>query len=1114
MPTHDIIDNREQKLVDHINQILGSTDAAKFAVGYFFLSGMEAIEKNLGGMTSLRLLIGNTSNRETIEQIAEGYQRLELVAAAEEKELYLKRPEQKQRAVETAVNLRHTIERMDQTDESQALVQTLVRMIQEKRLQVRVFTKGRLHAKAYIFDYRNDGRYEKGIAIVGSSNLTLSGLRHNTELNVVVHGNENHMKLTEWFEGLWAEAQDFEALLMEELAQSWPTAMATPYDIYMKTLYALVADRLDEGERGEILWDDELTRSLADFQKTAVRQAVQMIRDHGGAFVSDVVGMGKSYIGAAVVKHFVRTQGAKPLIICPKPLQDMWQDYEDQYSLDAKILPMSLLQLPDEEGAKSVLDSKAYKDRDFVLIDESHNFRHHSSQRYEVLADFLSKGQKKVCLLTATPRNRGAIDVYNQIKLFHQDDITNLPIDPPNLKDYFKMIEKKERRLQDLLVHILIRRTRRHILRWYGYGADSKQPLRELSDAKIQPYLVGEKKAYVMVAGRHQYFPKRELETLRYSIEDTYSGLYEEIRSCLGKPAGEKTKEKPTPGKELTYARYGLWNYVKTDKQKVAPYRDLQRAGMNLRGLIRVMLFKRFESSVHAFRKTLERLGKIHGYFLESLDKGFVPAGDDAQKLLYESDVYDDEGLMDALFATSGRYKIGDFNEALLRENLEADCKLIFKMLKLVEPISPEKDAKIQVLLDGLKRGIPKARKKVLIFSQYADTAQYLYENINPGGKKRDIESIYGTEKSKARMAARFAPLSNSHIEIKPEDEVRILVATDVMSEGLNLQDCDVVVNYDLHWNPVRLIQRFGRIDRIGTENERVWGFNFLPEDALDKNLGLHEVLHRRIQEIHDTIGEDERILDQDEKINEEAMFAIYEKRGGQLSLFEDQEGDFLDISEAEELMRTLRSSEPEEFKRIASLRDGIRSARGVVSGGGRYVFCQAGKFQQLYLTDESGNTQSRDIPATLGRLKCSRTEPTALLPDGHNQAVMTVLNAFSDEVKHRRAEQQHGLSLTAAQAYVLRELRAFYSQLKDEETDLKGQVTRLEDAFKRPATAAIRRQLNTLRRNGVIGNPLLRALSDLYHDHGLHEQVYEERRHHEQEAEELPRIICSEAFI
>lgn len=1113
MPAHDIIDNRDEKLVDHIKQILSSSDAAKFAVGYFFLSGLEAVAAELANVSKLRLLIGNTTNRETMEQIAEGYQRLELASAAMEKEQFLKQTEQKNRTQKTAVNLRHTVERMDQTDEAQLLVRTIIKMIQEKRLDVRVYTKGRLHAKAYIFDYKNDGRFEKGIGIVGSSNFTISGLTHNTELNVVVQGNDNHDKLTEWFEVLWAESQNFEQILVQELTQSWAAAAVTPYDIYMKTIYALVKDRLEDGEKGEFLWDDELTRALADFQKTAVKQAVQMIRDNGGAFIADVVGLGKSYIGAAVLKHFVRMQGVKPLIICPKPLEEMWTNYNDEYALNARILSMSMLKLPDEDGAKSILEGNVYKDRDFVLIDESHNFRNQSSQRYEVLVDFLSKGMKKVCLITATPRNRSASDIYHQIKLFHQDDITHLPIDPPNLKQYFSLVAKNEKRLQDLLVHILIRRTRRHILRWYGYAEDTSQPLRELSDVKVRPYMLGEKKAYVMVGGNHQFFPHRELETLRYSIEETYKGLYDQIRHYLGRPAGKKGKAKP--GVELTYARYGLWNYVIPEKQKKAPYNDLHRSGDNLRGLIKVMLFKRFESSVYAFRKTMERLEKIHSNFLKALEKGIMPAGEDAQQLLYESDTYDDEGLMDALNACSGRYQLDDFNVALLRGHLEADQKLIKKILSLVAPITPLKDAKLQVLLKGLKKGIPQVRGKVLIFSQYADTAKYLYENINPGGQRKDIESIFGTEKSKALMAARFSPLANPHTHPSSDKEVNILVATDVMSEGLNLQDCDVVVNYDLHWNPVRLIQRFGRIDRIGTENDVIWGFNFLPEMELEKSLGLHDVLRRRISEIQETIGEDAAILDDDEKINDEAMYAIYEKKSNQLNMFEEEESELLDISEAEELIRSLSSNDPEEFKRIAALRDGIRSARGVINKQpGRYIFCQAGKYQQLYMTNPEGAVLTRDVPVVLGQIKCSKTEPAASLPSDHNVTVMNVLKVFSDEVKHRRSQQQHGLSLSASQSYVLREMRAFYSNLDDKEVDLKGQITRLEETFKQPVTAAIRRQLNTLRRNGVSGNPLIKALSDIYRDHGLHEQEYADRRLHEQESEEIPHIVCSEALV
>ena len=224
---------------------------------------------------------------------------------------------------------------MDQTDETQSLLTALARMIEEGRVKVRVYTKGRLHAKAYIFDYglvltRTEAldRHEKGIAIVGSSNLTLSGVTHNTELNVIVQGNDNHAELIRWFEELWNESQDFDEVLMNEIHQSWAVAPVTPYDIFMKTLYTLVKDRIEGEEDSEILWDDEITSRLADFQKVAVRQAIQIIRDYGGVFISDVVGLGKSYVGAAIIKHFEKTQHARPLIICPAPLVDMWRGNE------------------------------------------------------------------------------------------------------------------------------------------------------------------------------------------------------------------------------------------------------------------------------------------------------------------------------------------------------------------------------------------------------------------------------------------------------------------------------------------------------------------------------------------------------------------------------------------------------------------------------------------------------------------------------------------------------------------------------------------------------------------------------------------------------------------
>src|SRR5919199_2258771 len=560
MPTHDIIDNRHERLVDHIQQLLPATERAKFAVGYFFLSGMEALGCSLDKIAALQLLIGNTSNRQTIEQISEGYKRLELVEQATEELRFARRADQRRWAGETAQNLRETVEVMDQTDGGEELVHSLVRMVEEKRLKVRVYTKGRLHAKAYIFDFKYPNPGNEGIAVVGSSNLTLSGIRDNTELNVLVHdngnplqpGQGNHGKLTEWFEELWNEAQDFEAHLMEELQSSWAARLARPYDVYMKTLYTLVKDRLEGSPETEVLWDDEIIRSLADFQKIAVRQAIQMIRDHGGCFVADVVGLGKSFIGAGIVKHFERVEHARPLIICPKPLEEMWVRYNEVYELNAQVVPMSML-LAGDSGV-DLLNDIRYRDRDFVLIDESHNFRHQGTQRYEELQRFLATG-RKACLLTATPRNSRVWDVYNQIKLFHPDDVTALPISPPNLRQYFREIESGSKTLQDVLSQILIRRTRRHILRWYGYAEDTGRPLREMDDAAAARYLDGDRRAYVLVAGKHQFFPRRKLETLRYSIEDTYSGLYQTLRTYLGKPRGDKSR--PRPGKELIYARYG-----------------------------------------------------------------------------------------------------------------------------------------------------------------------------------------------------------------------------------------------------------------------------------------------------------------------------------------------------------------------------------------------------------------------------------------------------------------------------------------------------------------------------------------------------------------------------
>jgi superfamily II DNA or RNA helicase/HKD family nuclease len=1090
MSGHDIIDNRDDKLVDHINSILKSTEKAKFAVGYFFLSGFEAVQKYLKDLKEIKLLIGNTTNRSTLEQLSEGYKRLELVQEAEKRMRFVKRSKEKEMQQETAQNIKESIELMDQTDESEGLVSTLARLIEEKKLKVKVYTKGRLHAKAYIFDYR-DIPDQKGVAIIGSSNLTLAGLEHSTELNVKVYGNNNHKALTDWFDELWEESQDFDESLLDEMKQSWAMKLVSPYDIYIKTLYNLVKDRL-EGDSKEVFWEKEMP-ALADFQKVAVRQAIQIIKDNGACFISDVVGLGKTYIGTALLKRF-GLDGNRPLIICPPALIEMWEKFNERYHVNARIVSTGFLKIDDEDKSKNILlDDFKYKDRDLVLVDESHNFRYPDTQRYQILQPYLQT--RKAIFLTATPRNKSAWDIYHQIKLFHPEDKTDIPIDPPDLRQYFKEIEDGKKQLPELLRHLLIRRTRIHLLKW-GYAK---------RDNKGRTYIIVKEHG----VETKKYFPKREDPvTLDYNLERTYKGLFNEIRSILGKYRKLEEMDTSKMEDELTYARYGLWNYVVKDKKKVAPYTDLHRAGRNLRGLLRVMLFKRFESSVYAFRESISRLKRLHDRFFLAIDEDIIPAGEEAEYMLYESDQYDETQLLDELRKIGIKYAKEDFEIDELKRDLQKDIRLYDKLYELVKDITPAMDEKLQTLIRRLKED-EILKGKVLIFTQYAETAKYLYENLNPKNRP-DIEVIDSTEKNRSNIVNRFSPKSNEYQLKQAEKEIKILVSTDVLAEGLNLQDCDVVVNYDLHWNPVRLIQRIGRIDRIGSENERVYTYNFLPETELDKNLGLHDKLRNRIREIMETIGEDARILDESEQINEEAMYAIYEGNQEKIDQYAEED-DLISITEAEEIVRNLQQNNPEYFNYIVSLRDGVRSVMfSADNQKSKYVFCQAGNYQQLYVVDNDGKVISKDIPQVLSVIKCNNETETESLPQDHNKLVMKIKRIFDEEVRLREAEKEHTIRLKQAQRYVIRELRLQFAKTQDEEE--KERINLLDEVFRCTLYPAVMKELNAIRRLGMAGENLVKRLTDIYFQYNLRNLLDQQR---EGEKEQIVcRIICSESLI
>jgi superfamily II DNA or RNA helicase len=1096
---HDLIDNRTTKLDAAVAEFLDRSARAHFVLGHLFIPGLVSIIDRLGQLDSLRCLIGNTTHAETTEQLFERHLRVEDVQGQVERQLYLKRPELRRIVRKAADDLREVIALMDQTDDSLGLLRSLTGLIEDGKFVLRIYPRGRLTAKAYLFDADPGGARDddREVAVLGTSNLTHARVAHPTDLNVVVRGRENYAGLLGWFEELWEQSEDFGPAVVDAIRDSWASDRIRPYDVYMKTLYSLLKDRLDDEASREVLWDDEIVTALADYQKLAVRQAVQKIRDYGGAFIADVVGLGKSFVGAAILKQFERNERARGLIVCPAHLVPMWERYNEHYQLNARVMSMGLLREGDR-ASNILLDDDRYRFRDFVLIDESHNFRNTDTQRYRLMQQFLAAG-KRCCFLTATPRNQCGWDVYNQIKLFHQEDRTDLPIDPPDLREYFRLVERGDRSLPELLSHVLIRRTRNHIVKWYGYDAETDQPI---DPSLYAEYRSGKRRCYVRIAGRKQFFPRRDLGTIQYSIEDTYSGIYQDLRRAIGNRGHHRVQDAPPEG--LTFARYAIGRYLKRDRSDDPRYARLKGATASLHGLVRILLFKRFESSVHAFRETVRRLIASHQAFKSAVESGRIPTGEEADAIDADLGDGDDDVLDRGGQAASTAYDIEDFLQNYLIRDLEHDLGILHRILEMVAPITPDQDAKLSVLKE-LVDSPTFGGRKLLIFTQYTDTAEYLYGALDPVGDDPRVAVVHSGVSDFASLVGRFAPRSNPSLNAKGGGpEIATLITTDVLAEGMNLQDCDTIINYDLHWNPVRLIQRFGRIDRIGTEFETIRGFNFLPETGLERNLGLRQRLQHRIQEIHDTIGEDTAILDASERLNESAMYAIYEPGEASESLFDQEEpGDLVDLGEAEEMLRLLRREDPVEFDRIVGLADGIRSGKPEEEAG-TYVLCRAGRYHKAYVIDAKGGVVTNDMPRILGRIKCGPDlEPIALSPE-HGRNVVAAKKFFAEEVQSRAVEREQSKSFGVGQRYILHELRRLLSEIEDQET--RTRILLFDGVFRGSVTNAVRRELNLIRRNGLSGTALLNELGRIYQDHRLRNRPERDER----DDETAPRIVCS----
>ena len=925
-------------LLTRLKEMLGSAARADIAVGYFFISGFSAVSEELMRLKKTRILVGRT-DRPTLEAVAAGLYQSRPIQAYLAGIRTIPRRQRQQAADDARTVISASVGAMSQTDESEAALNKLQGLVKSGLLEVRTYPKEFLHAKAYLCWY--EGHAEPGAAIVGSSNFTLAGFTGNTELNVRITGDADMSELSRWFEALWADSVDISDQVTQVLNESWAVKQYPPYLVYLKALYELYGKELDSGEPLPL----EPTRheDLANFQLDAVRRGLDMVRNHGGCYIADVVGLGKSFIGAELLRQLRQSypNDGLPLIICPAGLVPMWERFSERYGLGAAVLSQSRIAAPpqlvfDPETAdyeeayasqQGILLTEEYPHRGPVLVDEAHGFRN-DNQRSRGLRDYLERGDHKVILLSATPQNLGPRDIYRQISLFMDERDHGLPIEPLALEDYFASAARWQEYREDADAYA------QELAAYLKNGGEGSRPV-EPARPDTPPADIAEVLTPIFIRRRRKditelygdtaminsepiSFPEPRLENLEYRLDRVYT------------KAGDFTNLLQTLG-QYKAVRYSPTDYLKREYHDSQKYAGLFRARGRIAGMIRHLLLKRMESSIAAFRSTLESLINSNQNFRAALDAGYVPVGSVATRLLAGQN-FDPQEALDILGQEETRYRrqhtfdADDFDVERWTEDLDNDYSILWDLADRVSDISPADDDKLETLKAFLKR--PQvAGEKLLIFSEAETTVDYLHQELNPGGEDRTIDHLSGSRRDVAAgIIRRFAPNANpGGSQPTRGPEIRVLIATDVVSEGQNLQDCARVLNYDLHWNPVRLIQRFGRVDRIGSPYDEIHLHNMLPDMELDETLGLTDRLGDRIQAMHDIIGLDNKVLSQSERLNPTGIGKIYDDR----TLPElDDEFDELTVNQrAISLLQRIRDTEPDLWKTIIELPDGIRSA-------------------------------------------------------------------------------------------------------------------------------------------------------------------------------------------
>jgi hypothetical protein len=891
----DIVDNNTEgrRLADVLRQLIVPQVRVYIASGFFDLSGYDLIKDKLKSTQKVNLLLGRALSPQDVRS----------------PEVFLE-------------ELREEAEANMEDPKTKSLIQEFLKWLENPWVKVRIYKKGFYHGKFYIVE---EVPVLGRIAISGSSNFTKAGLTRNTEFNTVLKQESAVKETKEVFERLWTESEDYKEDL-KCLYSDFTTAY-TPYEIYIKVLYTYFKDKFasvspTEGIPSPII--------LTDFQRDGYLAALDTLDRYGGVLLSDSVGLGKTYLALKLLDDFAYRLREKALIICPAQLRGiLWEPKLREAGIRADVVHR-------EKVSRKDFSIEEYENHDLIVIDESHNFRNRQTNCWKNLFSCIIRGKsKKLILVTATPVNNSVFDLYNQIRLITKDrDDFFSSAGISSLWGYFLKADKDKETMYDLLEEIAVRRSRPFIKKNYPDAAIDGEKIR---------------------------FPERKLHIVRYNLEQTYQGLYKESSQTI---------------ENLTLASYNVESYRKEIReQQLELFEEirktllakgwsekeakdyLMRLGRNeaVIAILKILFLKRLESSIEAFRISVKRLVDFQKKFLEIFQRGRILTRDDYRKLFSqtgEDELAEKEEDLSIVIEKLPEINLKDFDAEGIKNAVQKDINALDRLYQKVETIKSDRDMKLQALREKLGKDLKS--KKFIIFSYFKDTTRYLYRCL--GGNKewlekwaspeerRQIEDFLNSVDLSSRFFSitdsdvdpaqrkeriiRFCPIANERPKLKGgEKEIQILISTDVLSEGQNLQDADTVINYDLPWNPVRLIQRVGRIDRLRSPHSIVHLYDFFPEDALESLLGIVERLYTKLDAINRSVGLDASTLG--ETPTPKDFGFIRDLFAGKTEVLEELEGmSELVVGEflKQELLQFLKKVGEERIKRIPnSVGSGLR---------------------------------------------------------------------------------------------------------------------------------------------------------------------------------------------